>query len=154
MAKKTLIDTPLSELTLRRYEKPENLDDRSLVKKFCLSVGLLQPGDSRDVIVDVLLTLLKAKKAKNELGSSDITGQVIALRKETNLPLLGVAGSNIRRQIKRLRDMFIVEKIRNNYRITEFALLTDTYNEKLVQFLLPSITSRVKEYFEAIDERF
>ena len=54
-------DVPLGEITLRRYEKP-NLKDRDLVRKLCLSVGLLQPGDSRDVIVDVLYTLLKSKK--------------------------------------------------------------------------------------------
>ncbi|MEK6867697.1 MAG: hypothetical protein AABX98_02640, partial [Nanoarchaeota archaeon] len=55
-------DTPLMEVTLRRYEKPVGLEDRELVRKFCLSVGLLQPGDSRDVVVDVLMTMLLAKK--------------------------------------------------------------------------------------------
>ncbi len=44
-------DIPLSEITLRRYEKPSKLSERELVRKICLSVGLLQPGDSRDVIV-------------------------------------------------------------------------------------------------------
>ncbi len=154
MAKKTLIDTPLAEVTLRKYEKPENLAERDLVKKFCLSVGLLQPGDSRDVVVDVLLVLLKSRKDRKELGSSDITERVIALRKEKNLAMLGIANSNIRRQLKRLRELFIVEKVRNNYRITEFAVLTNTYNEKFVQYLMPSIMNRVKEYFEALDEKF
>ena len=46
-------EVPLAEITLRKYEKPYNLKDRDLVKKLCLSIGLLQPGDSRDVIVDV-----------------------------------------------------------------------------------------------------
>ena len=41
-------DIPLNEITLRRYEKP-NLQGRELVRKLCLSIGLLQPGDSRDV---------------------------------------------------------------------------------------------------------
>ena len=59
MPKQTISkDTPLAELTLRRYEKPYDLTGRSLVKKLCLSLGLLQPGDSRDVIVDVLHVLL------------------------------------------------------------------------------------------------
>ena len=62
--------------------------------------------------------------------------------------------SRIRRQLKRLRELFIVEKVRNNYRITEFAVLTNTYNEKFVQYLMPSIMNRVKEYFEALDEKF
>jgi len=57
-------DTPLMEVTLRRYEKPVGLEERELVRKFCLGVGLLQPGDSRDVVVDVVLALLLAKKEK------------------------------------------------------------------------------------------
>ena len=55
MSQKVSRDIPLAEITLRRYEKPYDLKDRELVKKVCLSLGLLQPGDSRDVIVDVLL---------------------------------------------------------------------------------------------------
>ena len=51
-------DIPLSEITLRRYEKPIGLSERDLFRKICLSVGLLQPGDSRDVIVDVFYVLL------------------------------------------------------------------------------------------------
>ena len=54
MHKKTISrDVPLNEITLRRYEKPDNLKGRDLVRKLCLSLGLLQPGDSRDVIVDI-----------------------------------------------------------------------------------------------------
>ncbi len=62
MQKKTISrDVPLADITLRRYEKPENFNGRDLIRKLCLSLGLLQPGDSRDVIVDVLSVLLKAK---------------------------------------------------------------------------------------------
>jgi len=58
-------ETPLMEITLRRYESPHNLNKRDTLKKLCLSLGLLQPGDSRDVIVDILLVLERAKKVKN-----------------------------------------------------------------------------------------
>ncbi|MFH0700918.1 MAG: hypothetical protein V2A62_00610, partial [Candidatus Woesearchaeota archaeon] len=64
-------DTPLVELTLRRYEKP-SVSGRELVRKFCLSMGLLQPGDSRDVMVDVLYVLLQAKGRKEELHSEEV----------------------------------------------------------------------------------
>lgn len=151
MQKKTISrDVPLAEITLRRYEKPD-FKGRDLVRKFCLSMGLLQPGDSRDVIVDVLTVMLKAKK---EISSEDIEKLVIAERKKNKLVLLGVAGSNIRRQLKRLRDMFIVEKIANNYRINENAKLTELFEEKIEKFLLPSIISRIKEYVKKIDEEF
>ncbi|MBR9691877.1 hypothetical protein GOV06_03755 [Candidatus Woesearchaeota archaeon] len=143
-------DVPLSGITLRRYEKP-NLKDRELVRKLCLSVGLLQPGDSRDVVVDVFYTLLKQKK---ELNSEEIRQKVIDLRKQKNLPMLGVASSNVRRQLKRLRDMFLVEKVVNNYRIMENLSLNEIMEEKLEKFLIPSVVGRVKDYFKAVDEEF
>lgn len=151
ISKKTISrDTPLSEITLRRYEKP-NLQGRDLVRKLCLSIGLLQPGDSRDVVVDVLYVVLKEKK---ELNSEEVRDKVINLRKQNNIPILGVASSNIRRQLKRLRDIFIIEKVINNYRITENLSLNEVMEEKLEKFLLPSITDRVKDYFKAVDEEF
>jgi len=152
--RKVIKDIPLMELTLRRYEKPNNLDIRELLKKFCLSMGLLQPGDSRDIIVDVLHVLLIAKKEQKDQSSEQVRTNVIQMRNDYNLPLLGVASSNVRRQIKRLRDILIVEKVKNNYRITEFARLHDTFEEKIGQYILPTITSRVKEYCQVIDEEF
>ncbi len=151
---KVLRDTPLMELTLRRYERPDNFKDRELVKKFCLSIGILQPGDSRDIIVDVLFVLLKAKKDRYEISSEKIRERVIELRKHQGLSQVGVASSNIRRQIKRLRDLFLVEKVKNSYRISEFSNLSDTYEDKIKQFLLPPILKRVKDYFDEIDKSF
>jgi len=106
-------EIPLSEITLRRYEKPSKLSERELVRKLCLSIGLLQPGDSRDVIVDILHVLLRAKKQKKLLSSEEIEKDVIDSRKRQKLALHGIASSNIRRQIKRLRDLFLVEKVKN-----------------------------------------
>ena len=150
MGKKISKDVPLSEITLRRYEKP-NLKGRDLVRKLCLSIGLLQPGDSRDVVVDILYVLLKEKK---ELNSEEIREKVIAYRKEKKLPLLGIASSNIRRQLKRLRDLMIAEKTYNNYRLMETLSLNEIMEEKLEKYLMPSIIDRVKEYFNAVDEEF
>lgn len=143
-------DIPLSELTLRRYEKP-NLQGRELVKKLCLSIGLLQPGDSRDVVVDILYTLLKEKK---EMNSEEIRSNVIDFRKKNSLPVLGVASSNIRRQLKRLRGSFIAERVANNYRIMENLSLNEIMQEKLEKFFIPAIIERVKEYFSAVDKEF
>ena len=152
MPKKRVIsrDIPLAELTIRRYEKPYNMTRRNLIRKLCLSIGLLQPGDSRDVIIDILHVLLDAKKKKEELNSEEINKRVITLRKKSKLPLKGIAGSNIRRQLKRLRNLFLVEKIKNNYRITEFEELNVLFEEKIEKFYLKSIIDRVKEYFEVV----
>ncbi len=140
-------EIPLAEITLRKYEKPYKLKGRELTKKLCLSIGLLQPGDSRDVVVDILHTILKT----SDLTSKAIEEQVIASRKTNELPMLGIASSNIRRQLKRLKDLFLIERIGNSYRVAEKAKLSDIFTEKIEQYYLKTISERVKEYFEAID---
>mgnify|MGYP006274360381 CR=1 FL=1 len=154
MTRKVIKDNPLAELILRKYEMPYETDERELLKKFCLGVGLLQPGDSRDIVVDVFNVLLEARTRKEMLDSEHIRKLVIEKRQNENLPILGVASSNIRRQLKRLRDLGFAEKVKNNYRITEFASLEKTFEERIENFILPSIIARVKEYFRMIDKKF
>lgn len=146
-------DTPLAEITLRRYEKP-TMNDRELVRKFCLSVGLLQPGDSRDVMVDVLYVLLKSRQQREELHSEEVKNKVMDYRKKSNLPMLGIASSNIRRQLKRLKDLHLIETNANLYRVNEFAKLSEIFEEKVENFVLKSVLGRVKDYVTRIDEEF
>jgi hypothetical protein len=152
--RRVIKDTPLMELTLRRYEKPQGNDKRELLRKFCLSMGLLQPGDSRDIIVDILHVLLRAKKERLDLSSVEIRDRVETIRNEYKLPLLGIAGSNVRRQIKRLRDILLVQKVKSSYRIREFSKMHDIFDESIEKYLLPAIVSRTKEYCDTIDQSF
>ncbi|PIN80834.1 hypothetical protein COV13_02935 [Candidatus Woesearchaeota archaeon CG10_big_fil_rev_8_21_14_0_10_32_9] len=151
MAKLISRDTPLGEITLRKYEKPQGMTRRDLVRKLCLSLGLLQPGDSRDVVVDVFQVLLENASSKEAISSQDIESLTIANREKHGLPKLGIAPSNIRRQVLRLRDLFLVEKIGNAYRINEHASLSEIFNEKIERYYLESILSRVREYISEID---
>lgn len=151
---KVSIDTPLNELILRRYEKPYSLSKRELVKKTCLSLGLLQPGDSRDVMVDIFYCLLIAKKENKSLSSKQVEDETIKLRKENNLSLKGIASSNIRRQLKRLKDSFLIEKSNGGYRIAEFMPLTELYEKKIEKFLMQIVNERIKEYLEKVDKEF
>ena len=147
-------DIPLAEITLRKYEKPVKLEQRELVRKLCLSTGLLQPGDSRDIVVDILHALLIAKRDKHELSSEEVKTMIIQARKEGNLPVAGVADSNIRRQLKRLREIYLVEKIKNRYRINEHDSLSNIFSERIEQYLLQNVLSRIRDYLGKIDERF
>lgn len=141
-------DTPLMELTLRRYESPHSLSKRNTLRKICLSLGLLQPGDSRDVIVDILLVLENVKHLKKELSAVEIKEEVIVIRTKEGLSTQGTADSNIRRQLKRLRDIYLVEKVRNNYRIFEFSDLKTLFDLRIKRIMLDSIIQRNNEYFE------
>ena len=144
-------DIPLSEITLRKYEKPYDAPKREIVRKVCLSLGLLQPGDSRDIIVDILLVLDEARKNKTMLSSFEIKDKVEALRKQNSLEIKGLAESNMRRQLKRIRDAMIAEKLENKYRLSEFMPISEIFTTKIEKFLVPQIIERIKEYLAKLD---
>ena len=144
-------DLPLHEITLRKYEKPYDSSKRELVRKVCLSLGLLQPGDSRDIIVDIMLVLDDARKNKEWLSSFVIRDKVELLRKDNSLEVKGLAESNIRRQLKRLRDGMLIDKQENQYRISEFAPLSEIFEIKIEKFLIPQTVERIKEYLGRLD---
>jgi len=145
-------DIPLSEITLRKYEKPAGLEKRELVRKICLSLGLLQLGDSRDVIVDILLVLIEANKVKEKLNSNEIGKMAEALRNKYSLETKGLAESNIRRQLKRLRDAMLIEKSENKYFLTEQSSLKEIFGNTVEKFIIPQIIERIKEYLDKLEK--
>ncbi len=144
-------EVPLGEITLRKYERPYDSSQRELIRKVCLSLGLLQPGDSRDIIVDIVLILEEARKNKEWLSSFIIRDKAEALRKDKSLEVKGLAESNIRRQLKRLRDSMLVDKKENQYRISEFAPLSEIFESKIERFLIPQTIERIKEYLARLN---
>ena len=144
-------DIPLSEITLRKYEKPEKLEKRELIRKICLSLGLLQFGDSRDIIVDILYILIEANKNKEELTSDEIKNKAEELRKKYSLQTKGLAESNVRRQLKRLRDAMIIQKNDNKYYMSEHSSLKQIFEESIEKFIIPNTIERVKEYLNQLD---
>ena len=145
------MEMPLSELTLRKYEKPYKTEKREIAKKICLSLGLLQPGDNRDIIVDIFNVLINAGKDKKELDLGEIKNLVLELRTKSNLETKGMADSNIRRQLKRLRDGMLVDKKENQYRISEFESLSQLFEIKIEKFLIPQTIDRIKEYLGKVE---
>ena len=145
-------DIPLTEITLRKYEKPLNLEKRELIRKICLSLGLLQLGDSRDIIVDVLMTLINANKERKKMDSETIRTNVEILRKKYSLSLKGLAESNIRRQLKRLRDFGLIEKTENKYSLLEHLSIKEIFQNNIEKFILPQILQRINEYLEELEK--
>ncbi len=145
-------DYPINEIILRKYEKPYGMSKRDLIKKICLSLGLLQPGDSRDIIVDILNVLIENSNNKIKSNSIEIKNKVVDLRKKNNLGLKGIADSNIRRQLKRLRDLMIVEKQNNLYHISEFETLERIFDDKIEKFILRPNIERIKEYLRELEK--
>jgi len=149
-------ETSLAEITLRKYEKPKDIEDmqeRELIKKVCLSLGLLQEADSRDVVTDILQVLLENSKQKKSLTSFEIKDLVEQNRKKHNLELKGIAESNIRRQLKKLKGLFLVESNNNQYNITEFLPLSHLFEKNIKNFYLQNIIERIQEYLKVLDEK-
>jgi len=144
-------DIPLSEITLRKYEKPVGLEKRELIRKICLSLGLLQLGDSRDIIVDILMVLVDANKNKQNLSSEEIGKRTNELRKKYSLETKGLAESNVRRQLKRLRDAMLIEKTGNEYYLAEHSSLIEIFEQSIEKFIIPQTIERIKEYLRELD---
>ena len=145
-------DLPLSEITLRKYEKPAGLEKRELMRKVCLSLGLLQLGDSRDIIVDILMILNDANKTKEKISSEEIRARVEISRKKYSLETKGLAESNIRRQLKRLRDAMLIEKSENKYYLTEHVSLAEIFENSIEKFVIPQTIDRIKEYLDELEK--
>ncbi len=145
-------DIPLSEITLRKYEKPVGLEKRELIRKICLSLGLLQLGDSRDIIVDILMILIEANKSKEKLSSEEIGKRTEELRKKYSLETKGLAESNIRRQLKRLRDSMLIDKSENKYFLSENRSLKEIFENSIEKFVIPQTIERIKEYLNELDK--
>ena len=84
------------------------------------------------------------------MNSEEIREKVIASRKKQNLPVKGVASSNVRRQLKRLRDIYLIENIRNQYRVAEFEEHHVIFKKQIKDFYLKNILERVEDYFKEI----
>jgi len=141
--KRVFKDKPIYEITIRKFESPSQINSKDLIRRFCISIGLLQPGDSRDIIVEILEMFLKAKKQKKFLKSEDIEKQLKNLK--------GSAGSNIRRHLLRLKRYGIIEKMSEGYRIKEWDSLENIFKHHIENFLIKPAIERILEYCRSID---
>lgn len=147
--RKVSSDRPLMSIVLRRYESPSSLKGRKLIRRICLSFGLLQPGDSRDVIVDVLESFIRSKGKSKTL--TEINDEVYKIRKEYDLNLIGISPSNILRQIRRLKELKIVMKNEGAYQFTENNF-RDIFEKQIKRFIIEPISERIEEYCVRLDD--
>ena len=141
-------DSPLSEITLRKYEKGTVVSRRELIRKMCLSLGLVQAGDARDAVVDVFDVLLSAKKA---LPSRHIMAQAALLREKAGLSTQGLTHANVCRMLRRLRQLYFVETNADAYRITERERLATLFREQTIPFYIQPLLDRITYVMEQVD---
>ena len=120
---------PLPKIAVPTYELEvpslkKNIKYRPfLVKEEKILIIAMESEDTKQIaeaVKTVISNCIITKGIKVEqLSSFDIENNVIEFRKNNKLPLQGIASSNIRRQLLRLREIFILEKVKNSYRINE-----------------------------------
>jgi len=142
------IEHPISEITLRKYEKPsDDIERRDLIKKICLSLGLLQPNDSRDIVIDIFHVLVDTKGA---ISTKTIMKRVEEGRMKYKLSNLGLTYPNVCRQLRRLKQLEIIECKADKYRLNEGNNLREIFNEKIMKYYIASIQDRINEYLDKI----
>lgn len=144
----------LSQVTLRKYEKPKNLDEREISKRLCLSYGLLQPGDSRDVVVDILMCFIENNAIKNHVSIKEVEDYVYQKREKAGLEINGITPSNILRQIRRIKNLGLIEKLPQGYRIKEFMPLKQLFYEHFMPYIVQPIIERIGEFSGKADTIF
>ncbi|MDD4353218.1 MAG: hypothetical protein PHN56_02035 [Candidatus Nanoarchaeia archaeon] len=142
--KKVFKDNPLSEITLRRFEKPSNENLKELCRKFLISIGLLQTGDGRDIISEIFYEVVISAKNKEYLPID----LIIKKFKDLN----GGTPNNIRRHILRLKDYGLIERTDYGYRMPEFMNLKDLFKKEIIKEFIEASVNRIIEYCEKIDE--
>lgn len=142
--KRVFNDKPLINISLRKFEKPSSSFKESL-RKFCISVGLLQPGDSRDIIIDLFSLFLRASKLKRYLTINEIYNYIGSIDKS------GTAKSNIRRNMLRLKGINFIEKTGNGYRLREWLSLNELIND-FTKFKIEPTIERIRDYAKLLDE--
>lgn len=141
--KRATRDIALNEITLRKYESPKGMNKKELCKKFLLSIGLLQPGESRDIISEIFY-LLATTNAELDIP--------LIAKNLRNLP--GASEPNIRRQIRRLKDLKLVEKHNNGYRIIESGSIENSIKNYIVPFMIQPATERILDYARELDKKY
>lgn len=130
-------EKPLIELTLAKYDKPTSMGKRELLRRFCVSVGLLQAGDSRDLMPKILDVLMGEREPQT--------------LEQIMKKLPKAAPSGVRRHLRRMMELRIVERHKKRYRLAEGESLEFIVKYLLKRYIDEEIFFRIEEYAEALE---
>ncbi|MFH0961378.1 MAG: hypothetical protein V1820_01705 [archaeon] len=130
-------DLPISEITIRKFERPENIDKKVLIRRFCISLGLINSGDNRAGCVDVFEVIFNSKEPLSAEEVFESLGKKLAL-------------SGIRRHLRRLERIRILEHRNSKYQIAEGRNLSYCLKYVVKDYLIEDIFNRISEYGEKL----
>lgn len=130
-------DLPLSEITLRKFERPENIDRKTIIRRFCISLGLVNPGETRAGLVEIFEILLASREP--------LRAEEIAEKLQNKLALSG-----IRRHLRRLEQIKLVEHRNQRYSLAEGQDLVYSLKFVVKEYVVEDIFNRIVEYAEKL----
>jgi hypothetical protein len=139
-------DMPLAGINLNEFERPGG-DYFTNLRRFCISIGVISPGESRVGIVHILDVLLKARKEHPQgLDSYSIV-------KELYKTDVKIVYANILRDVRKLIAVGLVEKRDTKYRIKENLNLSDILDSFIKPYIVDRILKRISEYAARLDDQ-
>ncbi len=143
--KRVYKDRPLTGISLNEFEKPGQ-DYATNLRRFCISIGVISPGESRIAVVKILDILLRAKnKEPDGLDSRQLI-------KDLHQANVKIVYANILRDLRKLIAIGLVEKRGNRYRIKENLPLKDLLSSFVKPYIIDRILNRVEDYADSIDK--
>ncbi|MCW1294170.1 MAG: hypothetical protein OH316_00265 [Candidatus Parvarchaeota archaeon] len=137
-------DKPLYRVVLSEFEKP-TADYFSNLRRFCISLGLVNPGESRIGIVYILDILLRSRKDKTGgLSSYDIIKKLYSSN-------VKIVYANILRDLRKLIAAGLVEKIDGNYRIKENMDLPEIMDKFVRPYIIDRVLKKIGDYASAVE---
>jgi hypothetical protein len=138
-------DRPLSGISLNEFERPTN-DYNTNLRRFCISLGLVSPGESRIAIVYILDILLKSRKKSPEgLDSYEIIKSLYKRK-------VKIVYANILRDLRKLMATGLVEKRNSLYRIKENMRLDEIISDFIKPYIIDRMLNKIEEYAKSIDK--
>lgn len=139
-------DMPLASISIGEFEKPGQ-DYFTNLRRFCISIGVISPGESRVGIVYILDVLLKERKAHPEGIDS------YSIVKELYKTDVKIVYANILRDLRKLMSVGLVEKLDGKYRVKQNMTLSEILETFIKPYIVERILKRVLEYASKIDEQ-
>ncbi|MBR9689680.1 MAG: winged helix-turn-helix transcriptional regulator [Candidatus Altiarchaeota archaeon] len=123
-------DTPLFELTLRKYEPPTGDLDKDL-RTFLLSLGMVRPGDQKSPLEVIFKAILTSKKP---IAVDDLA------------KMAGVTESAVRYHLERLKALRLVDGRKEYYLAeTDLSVAFKVFRRYVLEELLDRIDLYVSE---------
>ena len=88
---------------------------------------------------------MKTRKQNKSLDVEDIVEELEGK--------VGASSPNVTRQIKRLKDLKLIEKSHEGYRITEFGKIDNIVSNYIIPFVINQGAERLREYAKELDRR-